>query len=33
MFIGVKIGIEANHAMGGVQRPDLGQAEIATLRP
>jgi hypothetical protein len=27
----VNIGIEANHAVGGVQRPDLDSAEIATL--
>jgi hypothetical protein len=27
----VKIGIEANHAMGGVPRPDLGETEIASL--
>jgi hypothetical protein len=27
----VKIGIEVNHAMGGVARPDLGATEITTL--
>ena len=27
----VNIGIEANHATGGVQRPDLVNPEIATL--
>jgi hypothetical protein len=27
----VTIGIEVNHAMGGVARPDLGATEITTL--